>query len=80
VILGVDGQARHILEEAGAGITIDPENAVALAEAIRRLKADGAACRMFGQNARAYVMERCSREQSAKQYVGVLQEVLERST
>jgi len=80
VILGVDGQARHILEEAGAGITIDPENAVALAEAIRRLKADAAACRMFGQNARAYVMERCSREQSAKQYVGVLQEVLERST
>src|SRR4029077_2722311 len=80
VILGVDGQARHILEEAGAGITIDPENAVALAEAIRRLKADAAACRMFGQNARAYVMERASREQSAKQYVGVLQEVLERST
>ena len=27
VILGVDGQARHILEEAGAGITIEPENA-----------------------------------------------------
>ena len=80
VILGVDGQARHILEEAGAGITIDPENAVALAEAIRRLKADPTAGRAFGQSARAYIVERCSREQSAKQYVRVLQEVLKRST
>ncbi|HZS96451.1 MAG TPA: glycosyltransferase family 4 protein [Terriglobales bacterium] len=80
VILGVDGQARQILDEAHAGITIEPENAVALADAIRRLKADPTAGRAFGQSARAYIVERCSREQSAKQYVRVLQEVLKRST
>jgi glycosyltransferase involved in cell wall biosynthesis len=80
VILGVDGQARQILHEARAGVTIEPENAVALADAIRRLKADPTACRTFGRNARGYIMERCSRQQSAKQYVEVLQEVLERST
>ena len=80
VILGVDGQARQVLDEARAGIAIEPENAGALAEAIRRLKADAAAGRAFGQSARAYIVERCSREQSAKQYIGVLQEVLERST
>ena len=76
VILGVEGQARQVLDEARAGITIEPENAEALAEAIRRLKSDEAGCRTFGRNARAYIIDRCSREQSAKQYVGVLQEVL----
>ena len=79
VILGVDGQARQILDEARAGITIEPENANALADAIKRLKADEAEGRTFGQNARAYIIDRCSREQSAKQYVNVLQEVLGRS-
>ena len=80
VILGVDGQARQILHEARAGIAIEPENADELANAIRRLRTDETGCRTFGQNARAYIIERCSREQSAKQYVGVLQEVLERSS
>ncbi len=79
VILGVEGQARQVLDEARAGITIEPENAAALADAIRCLKSDEAGCCRFGQNARAYIIERCSREQSAKQYVGVLQEVTGRS-
>ena len=40
VILGVDGQARQIIEEAGAGIVIEPENSEALVNAISRLSAD----------------------------------------
>jgi len=76
VILGVDGQARQIIEEARGGLVIEPENAEELAEAIKRLKRDETACRVFGQNARAYVVERYSREQSAKQYLGVLEEVV----
>ncbi len=35
VILGVDGQARQIVEEAGAGLVIEPENAEALVAAIQ---------------------------------------------
>ena len=78
VILGVDGQARQILEEAGAGITIEPEDAGALAEAVKRLQADESACRTYGRNARAYIIERCSREQTAKQYVAVMEDVVRR--
>jgi colanic acid biosynthesis glycosyl transferase WcaI len=78
VILGVDGQARQLLDEAGAGIAIGPEDAGALAEAVKRLKADEPACRTYGRNARAYIIERCSREQSAKQYVAVMEDVLRR--
>ena len=39
VILGVEGQARKILEEAEAGICIEPENSSQLAEAVSRLAA-----------------------------------------
>ena len=40
VILGVDGQARQIVEDAGAGIVIEPENSAALVAAINRLSAE----------------------------------------
>ena len=76
VILGVDGQARHVVEQARGGLVIEPENSGALVDAISRLKQDDAGCRSFGQNGRAYIVERYSREQSAKRYIGVLEEVL----
>lgn len=37
VILGVEGEARSLLEAAGAGIAIEPEDSVALASATARL-------------------------------------------
>ncbi len=42
VILGVEGQARQIIEDAGAGLVIEPENAPALVEAIHQLSANPA--------------------------------------
>ncbi|MGC2450673.1 MAG: glycosyltransferase family 4 protein, partial [Candidatus Sulfotelmatobacter sp.] len=40
VILGVEGQAQQIVDDAGAGLIIEPENASALAAAIRQLNAN----------------------------------------
>ena len=40
VILGVEGQARQIIEDAGAGLVIEPENAAALVGAIQQLSAN----------------------------------------
>ena len=37
IILGVEGEAQGIFEEAGAGICIEPENAERLAERVRLL-------------------------------------------
>ena len=39
-ILGVDGQARQIIDEAGAGIVIEPENAAALVASISQLSSN----------------------------------------
>jgi glycosyltransferase involved in cell wall biosynthesis len=40
ILLGVDGQARSLVEEFGAGLYFEPGNAEALAEALRRLEQD----------------------------------------
>jgi colanic acid biosynthesis glycosyl transferase WcaI len=78
VILGVDGQARQIVEEARGGLVIEPENARALVDAIRHLKANRSEAAKFGENARSYILERYSREQTAEIYVQVLQDVVDR--
>jgi glycosyltransferase involved in cell wall biosynthesis len=76
VILGVDGQARKIVEEAQAGVVIEPENAGALVEVIQRLARDASLCRELGQNGRAYIVERYSRRKTAQVYLDVLGRVL----
>jgi colanic acid biosynthesis glycosyl transferase WcaI len=77
VIVGVDGQARQLVEEAGAGIVIEPENAEALAHAIQQL--DGVRERgvEMGNHGREYVVRNLSRRQTAEKYVEILRGVVE---
>ncbi len=76
VILGVEGQARQIVEEAQAGIVIEPENANDLAEAICSLVADAERGRRLGRNGRAFIQAKYSRGQTANAYVGILEKLL----
>jgi colanic acid biosynthesis glycosyl transferase WcaI len=76
VILGVEGQARDILEEAEAGISIEPENSVELAEAITKLAANPDLGHLLGRNGREFVISRFSRRSTAERYIQVLQSVL----
>ncbi len=76
VILGVDGQARKILEEAQAGIFVEPENAVDLMQAITRLVADPGWCELLGRNGRRHILQHYSRQQTAKDYIEVLESLI----
>jgi glycosyltransferase involved in cell wall biosynthesis len=76
VILGVDGQARQMVEEAGAGIVIEPENSTALVEAIGRLAADPDLSYALGQRGREYIVRNLSRRQTADDYLQVLEALL----
>jgi putative colanic acid biosynthesis glycosyltransferase WcaI len=76
VILGVEGQARAIVEDAGAGIAIEPENSVDLAKAIRQLSANPELGRSLGRKGREYVINRFSRRSTAERYIQVLEELL----
>jgi glycosyltransferase involved in cell wall biosynthesis len=76
VILGVEGQARQILEEAQAGICIEPGNLPQLAQAVLRLAGDAQLRESLGRNGRRYVLQRFSRRQTAMTYLDVLREFM----
>jgi colanic acid biosynthesis glycosyl transferase WcaI len=78
VVLGVDGQARKIIEEAQAGIVIEPENSNALREAIERLATDRDLRQQLGSQGREYIVRHLSRRQTAEDYIQVLIQVLDR--
>ncbi len=76
VILGVDGQARQIIEDAAAGIVIEPENADAMVRAIQHLSADRELATALGENGREHVMHHFSRGKTAEKYIEVLQKMI----
>jgi glycosyltransferase involved in cell wall biosynthesis len=76
VILGVDGQARQIVEDAEAGLVIEPENSAALVAAVNRLSADRALGASLVQKGRQYILQHFSRGRTAEKYIGVLQRLV----
>jgi glycosyltransferase involved in cell wall biosynthesis len=72
VVVAVDGQARQIVEEAGAGVYAEPENSKALVKAILTLAADPESRRQMGASGRQYIVNKFSREKTARDYTAVL--------
>ena len=77
VILGVDGQARKIMDQAGAGVYVEPENAAALVQVIMRLAANPILRETLGRNGRRHIVEHFSRRQTANAYIAVLEGILD---
>jgi colanic acid biosynthesis glycosyl transferase WcaI len=78
VILGVDGQARRIVEDAGAGLVIEPENSAALAQAIGQLAANRELGESIGQLGREYILRNFSRREMAEKYIDTLKRLTEK--
>jgi glycosyltransferase involved in cell wall biosynthesis len=76
VILGVDGHARRVMEQANAGIFIQPGNPAELAEAVMRLAAEPALRESLGRNGRQHVLQHFSRRHTASAYLDILQDLL----
>jgi colanic acid biosynthesis glycosyl transferase WcaI len=76
VILGVDGQARQIVEQAQAGLPIEPENSQALVEAVRHLQRNRALAIELGENGRRFIGENFSRATTAQKYLEVLRKLV----
>ncbi len=77
VIIAVDGQARQIVEAAGAGVFAEPENSQALVKAILALANDPERRQEMGTRGRQYVVNQCSREKTAQEYITVLESLRE---
>ncbi|MBN2410429.1 glycosyltransferase family 4 protein [candidate division KSB1 bacterium] len=72
VILSVDGEARTVLEDAKAGIFVEPENSEQMMSAIQKLQNNPALRRQMGKAGRKYVEQNYSRRQKALELEQVL--------
>jgi len=72
ILLSAEGESQNILEEAGAGIAVEPGNAHAMAEAIMKLCKDSELRRQYGNNGCSFVVEHFSRKKIAKELESVL--------
>ncbi len=72
IVLGVQGEASRLLERAGAGMAIEPENAGELAAALQALRADPQRCAQLGENGRQFVQREFLREGLADRYLRLL--------
>lgn len=68
----VDGEARSIFEEAGAGVFVPPEDPEAMACAIHQLMASPAEKEALGAAGCRYVETRMYRDRLARQYQTIL--------
>lgn len=69
ILLGVEGEAEKIITEAQSGLPIEPENAVALANAIERLAGDPDLRRSLGECGLTYVRENFDRAVLAQRWM-----------
>lgn len=75
IILGVKGESEGILLESGAGLTIPPEDATALATTVAALADDRERCVALGRQGRVFAAEKFSRETLAMRMLKELEQV-----
>ncbi|MGE0028596.1 MAG: glycosyltransferase family 4 protein [Thermoleophilia bacterium] len=69
------GELTRMVEAAGCGVAVPPEDGAALAGAIRDLAADREGARRMGAQGRAYALEHYDRARLAARFVAVVESV-----
>lgn len=75
IVLGVRGEAQALVEEAGAGLTVPPEDPDALVEAVLRLKRDRALYARLAEDGGRFVRTHFDRRLIARRYWDLLARV-----
>lgn len=73
IVLGVEGEAKELLENARAGVAIPPESAEDLAAAVSKLAGDQELSVSLGNQGLAIVREHFDRAKLAQRYLDLLQ-------
>jgi glycosyltransferase involved in cell wall biosynthesis len=76
MILGVEGEAKALMDDGGAGIAITPENDAELVTAIERLADDRTLGKKFGKSGQKYVRAHFDRETLARAYLAEFEALL----
>lgn len=72
VIVAVDGVARRLVEDAGAGLYIEPENPADFARAIRKLRDDNQLRKQCAENGFKFVSRNFARDVLSDKYTQIL--------
>lgn len=75
IVIGVEGEAKSIVEQAKAGICIEPENYHQLAEAVVRLSSDPQLFKILAENGRLFVEANFDRSKLAVDYLELLRQL-----
>ena len=75
IVLAVEGEARRLLDRAGAGVSVAPGDASALAAAVERLAGDPELRRTLGAAGALFVEREFSRRTWAERYLRILNRV-----
>lgn len=75
ILMGVEGESREIVEEAGAGVSFGPEQADEMLEAINTLYSDAGKRQAMAESGYAYVHQFYDRVLIAKRYMKLMQQV-----
>ena len=76
ILLGVEGFAAEIVEGAGAGICIEPENAEQLVDAVLRLASDRELGRRLGRAGHEKIAAAYDYSSLAREYAGLIRRVV----
>ena len=78
ILMATGGASEDLIRQARAGLSVEPENASALAEAIEKMRLmPPAELNDFGANGREYLLRNLSKSQVIAQYENLLKEVAE---
>jgi glycosyltransferase involved in cell wall biosynthesis len=66
------GEAAELIESAGCGLVVPPEDAAALRDAVEKLAADTSLARELGENGRRYVAAHFERHAIAARFIELL--------
>lgn len=80
IVLGVEGESRQMIEKAGAGLCIEPEDAKALAQKVLELARRPELGEALGTRGRQYVEEHFDRNRLADRYASILKAVVDRKS
>ena len=78
IIIGIDGVAKKLVEDAEVGIFVEPENPQSFAEAVIFLKKNPQQRQLFSQNGRKFVKDNFSRQPLSIKYLKIVEQVVER--
>lgn len=76
IILGVEGDAEELINDAKAGICVEPENPSQLADAVIKLADDQQLAAELGENGHDYCMKNYNRDVLAGKYIELIETVV----